>query len=103
MELIEDDLGLTANSLHERSHVPVELFRGVYKGNVPTMIVIDARPCGIWRAMLSEQADNTTRSSFTWIINDGTLIAPSTALLSNSRINMPWREAGSVTELKPRK
>ena len=92
---------LTVNALHKCSHVPVELLRGLHKGNVSTMIVIDARACGIWRAILSEEADKTIRSSFPWIINEGTLIASSTAPLSNSRINMPWREAGRVTELKP--
>jgi hypothetical protein len=31
------------NALHKCSHVPVELLRGLHKGNVSTMIVIDAR------------------------------------------------------------
>jgi hypothetical protein len=34
---------LTVNALHKCSHVPVELLRGLHKGNVFTMIVIDAR------------------------------------------------------------
>jgi hypothetical protein len=34
---------LIVNSLNEISYVPVELFRGLHKGHVSTMIVIDAR------------------------------------------------------------
>jgi hypothetical protein len=33
----------TVNALHKCSHVPVELLCGLHKGNVSTMIIIDAR------------------------------------------------------------
>ena len=42
---LQGSLGRWSNmdSLHKRSHVPIELLRGLNKGHVSTMIVIDAR------------------------------------------------------------
>ena len=73
------------NALHKCSHVSVELLRGLQRGNVSTMIVIDARDMRDMASILSEEADKTIRSSFPWIINEGTLIASSTAPLSGFR------------------
>jgi hypothetical protein len=89
------------NALHKCSHVPVELLRGLHKGNVSTMIVIDAR-------RMRDMASNIVRGGG----QDNTIVFPldnhrgdldrlQYCPLSNSRINMPWREAGKVTELKP--
>jgi hypothetical protein len=85
---------LIVNALNEISYLPVELFRGLHKGHVSTMIVIDARGM---RDMASNKVrvdGKTIRSFFPWIINDGTLIGSNTALLSNVRLSMPSRAAG---------
>ena len=73
---------LTVNALHKCSHVPVELVRGLHqREGVHNDRNRRAR-------LLSEEADKTIRSSFPWIINEGTLIASSTAPLSNSRTTL---------------